>query len=150
MEDNSSESLSDQVFHRLLILQQISRQHARQMVDERNITPRDFSVLRYLLEIGKASVGQIQAFVHKSPSTASLLIAQLEEKGFVSRTRSVEDNRIVYVSLTEAGQVIAETTPMKGLPLLRRRLRTRSETRLREMYSVLEEILQLMEGADPA
>jgi DNA-binding MarR family transcriptional regulator len=93
-------------------------------------------------------VGQAQAFVHKSPSTTSSLIAQLEEKGYVTRTRSQEDNRVVIVELTTLGQEIAENTPLGGLPLLRRRLGKLSEKRLTEIDSVLTEFMQLMGVAE--
>jgi DNA-binding MarR family transcriptional regulator len=139
-----SENLSDQVFHSFLALRHDVRRHARQMIDESGLTPRDFSVLRFLLEVGSATVGQVQAFVHKSPSTTSALIDQLENKGYLTRTRSQEDNRVVRVELTCTGREIAENTPLRGLPLLRRCLHTLPETRLREMLSVLEEIKTMM------
>ena len=102
MNENQN-SFQDQVFHQLLAFQHYTRRHARQLVNECGLTPRDFSVLHYLLEYGSASVGQVQAFVHKSPSTTSTLIAHLEEKGFVTRTRSRVDNRVVIVTLTPYG-----------------------------------------------
>ena len=141
---DTQEALSDQVFHRFLALQHALRRHARQLIDERGLTPRDLSVLRYLLESAPATVGQVQAFVHKSPSTTSSLIAQLEEKGYVTRTRSQEDNRVVIVELTSVGQELAETTPLGGLPLLRRRLAKLSQERLWEIDAVLHEIAELM------
>jgi DNA-binding MarR family transcriptional regulator len=146
--DDGQEPLSDQVFHRFLALQRALRRHARQLLDEQGLTPRDLSVLRYLLEAAPATVGQVQAFTHKSPSTTSSLIAQLEEKGYVTRTRSQEDNRVVLVELTAEGQVIAENTPLGGLPLLRRRLTRLPEERLSEMDGVLSEIMDLMEVTD--
>ena len=101
--NDTGEPLSDQVFHRFLALQHFLRRHTRQLIDERGLTPRDLSVLRYLLESESATVGQVQAFMHKSPSTTSSLISQLEEKGYVTRTRSQQDNRVVIVELTPAG-----------------------------------------------
>jgi DNA-binding MarR family transcriptional regulator len=145
MNEIQADSLSDQVFHRLLALQHYSRRHARQLVDERDLSPRDFSVLRYLLEAGPATVGQVQAYVHKSISTTSALIAQLEDRALVTRTRSPADNRVVIVALTPEGRKIAETTPLRGLPLLRRRLKALSTPRLLEMLGVLNEIVALME-----
>lgn len=145
---DAQEPLSDLVFHRFLALQHYLRRHARQLIDERGLTPRDLSVLRYLLELESATVGQVQAFTHKSPSTTSSLIAQLEEKGYVTRTRSPEDNRVVIVELTPVGQEIAENTPLGGLPLLRRRLAKLPEQRLSEIDDVLREIRQLMEVVD--
>ena len=115
------------------------------MIDERGVTPRDLSVLRYLLESAPATVGQVQAFTHRSPSTTSTLIAQLEEKGYVTRTRSQEDNRVVIVELTPGGQEMAEQTPLGGLPLLRRRLANLPQERLREIDDVFVQIRQLME-----
>jgi DNA-binding MarR family transcriptional regulator len=140
----TQEPLSDQVFHRFLALQHYVRRHARQLIDERGLTPRDLSVLRYLLELESATVGQVQAFIHKSPSTTSSLIAQLEEKGHVTRTRSRKDNRVVIVELTSSGHQVAENTPLGGMPLLRRRLGALPRQRLTEMDGVLDEIMQLM------
>ncbi|MGD8399030.1 MAG: MarR family transcriptional regulator [Anaerolineae bacterium] len=142
------ESLSDRVFHRFLSLQHYLRRHARSLIDERGLTPRDLSVLRYLVESGPATVGQVQAFVHKSPSTTSALIAQLEENGYLTRTRSPEDNRVVVVALTAAGRHVAESTPLGGLPLLRRRLANLPHERLGEIDGVLQEIMALMEASD--
>lgn len=139
-----SENLSDQVFHSFLALRHDVRRHARQLIDERGLTPRDFSVLRFLLEVGSATVGQVQAFVHKSPSTTSALIDQLEDKGYLNRTRSQDDNRVVLVKLTPTGREVAENTPLRGLPLLRRCLHTLPDARLREMLSVLDEIKAML------
>ena len=144
MNDNKTESCSDQVFHRLLTLLRCARRHARLMMDESGLTPRDFSVLRYLMESESATVGQVQAYLHNSPSTTSTLIAQLVEKGYLTRRRSPEDNRVVIVELTPAGCALAEKTPLGGLPLLRRELGNLTEQNLQEMDTVLKEILRLM------
>ena len=101
--NEGQEPLSDQIFHQVLAMLRITRQHGRKMINERGIKPREFSVLRHLSDSGTAAVGQIQAFLHNSPSTTSALIAQLEEKGYVTRTRSGEDNRVVIVMLPPSG-----------------------------------------------
>ncbi len=145
--DINQEPLSDKVFHRLMTLLHQSRRHARLMMDESGMTPRDFAVLRYLTEIDAATVGQVQAYLHKSPSTTSALLSQLEDKGYLTRTRSPEDNRVVIVSLTSTGHELANNTPLGGLPLLRRKLGNLPEPRLLEIQTVLNEILELMEVA---
>ena len=139
------ESLSDQVFHTLLSLLRCSRKYAHLMMDKSGLTPREFSVLRYLLEQNSATVGQIQAFLQISPSTTSTLISKLEDKGYLTRIRSVDDHRVVIVSLTPTGCDLANNTPIGGLPLVRRELGHLSIQRLQEMESVLKEILQLMQ-----
>lgn len=142
--NDPDELLADKAFHKFLSLFRFLRKYARQM-DSRGISPRHFSVLRFLLESGAATVGEVQAYLYRSPSTTSTLVAQLEEAGYVTRTRSREDNRVVIVELTPAGREIAAETPLGGLPLLRRRLKTLPEERLRLIDEALAEIMQLME-----
>ena len=66
----------------------------------------------------------------------------------LTRTRSKEDNRVVIVDLTAAGRDIAENTPLVGLPLLRRRLRTLPQQRLQVIDTALVEIMDIMEVTD--
>jgi len=139
------EPYSDQVFHHFLALLRHERRYARQIESQEGIKPRDFSVLRFLLEVGPATVGQVQAFLHRSASTISTLIAQLEEAGYVTRDRSDADNRVVIVSLTPEGRRIAEQAPFGGLPLLRRRLSRLTDERLGQIEDVVRELMQLME-----
>ena len=54
----------------------------------------------------------------------STLIAQLEEGGFATRSRSDSDNRVVIVELPKKGAAVAKKAPMGGLPLFRRKLAT--------------------------
>jgi DNA-binding MarR family transcriptional regulator len=139
----STEELSAQVFRRVLILFRYLRQHARQMKG-RGLSPRDFSVMRFLLESGPATVGDVQGFVYRSPSTASALLDKLQDAGYVTRNRSEKDNRVVLVDLTPRGQQIAEQTPLEGLPLLRRRMARLPKERLMMIDEVLCEIMELM------
>lgn len=136
--------LAADTFHKLLRMLRFLRQHTHKMQSE-GISPRDYAVLRFLLESGPSTVGEIQMYVHKSPSTTSTMISQLEEAGYVSRTRSTKDNRVVVVELTQAGQEIAKETPLGGLPLLRHQLRELPEDRLANLNKALAEIMRLME-----
>ena len=46
----------------------------------------------------------MQDHLYTSASTASTLISQLEDAGYVTRTRSEDDNRVVNVQLTTSGR----------------------------------------------
>ncbi len=140
-----NETLSDHVFHQFLTLMRTHRQYARRILDEREIKPRDLSVLRYLSENEAVKVSHIQQYLHRSPSTTSALIAKLEEDGYVTRTRTSADRRVVYVTLTEAGRAMLNQTPLGGMPLLRRELEALSPERLAEMASVLGELQTMMQ-----
>lgn len=138
------EEYASEVFHRFLRILRFLRQHALQM-NSQGISPRDYAALRFLLESGPATVGQMQAYLHKSASTISAMIAQLEEQRYLSRTRSRDDNRVVIVELTSAGRDIAEHTQLGGLPLLRHQLRRLPHERLESLDQALSEITALME-----
>jgi DNA-binding MarR family transcriptional regulator len=72
-------------------------------------------------------------------------VAELEEAGLVTRSRSTTDNRVVNVQLTPAGQAIAQNSPPGGIALLRRRLDTLPAARLTQMIEALNDIMSLME-----
>lgn len=114
-------------------------------ISESGVHPREFSMLRMLYESGPVTMGDVQAYIYRSPSTASTRIAKMEDHGYVTRTRSKEDNRVVFVELTEEGRRIATETPMQGVPLLRRRLDSLPEDQLTRINDALNDLLDLME-----
>lgn len=142
--EQSSEVLANEAIHKFLILNRYLRQYARQMT-EQGVSPREFSILRFLLESGPATVGQVQDYLYCSASVASTVIGKLEEAGYLTRTRSVDDNRVVNVELTATGREVAQENPLGGIVLLRRRLPTLSSERLQTINAALADIMQLME-----
>ena len=114
-------------------------------ISEHGVHPRMFSVLRFIHEQGAVTVGDVQEYLYRSPSTASTFISKLEDRGLVTRTRSLEDNRVVIVELTGEGRRIATETPLQGIPLLRRKLSGLSRERLERINDALGDILDLME-----
>lgn len=139
--------LAEDVIHKFLQMNRYLRQYARQMTDQ-GIRPWELAVLRFLKESGPATVGQVQAYTYRSAGTTSMVIAQLEQAGYLTRTRSEQDNRVVIVELTPAGRDLADQTPLGGIALLRQRLNDLAEERLRLLDEALDEIMRLMEVID--
>jgi DNA-binding MarR family transcriptional regulator len=139
--------LANEALHKFLMIHRYLRQVARQM-DEQGLRPRQFAVLVYLLEQDSATVSEIQDYLYTSASNASTMISQLEDEGFVTRTRSEDDNRVVNVQLTDAGRTIAQNTPLRGIGLLRRRLDALPEERLQQIDAVMSDLVELMEVSD--
>lgn len=137
---------ADQVFHKFLDMMRFKRQYAHRFIDEHGIKPRELSMLLFLSETERATVGQAQAYIHQSASTTSALIAKLEKAGLVTRTRSKKDNRVVNVALTADGRDVVAHTPLGGLPLMRRNMRQLPEERLVQIHDVLVELMQMMES----
>jgi DNA-binding MarR family transcriptional regulator len=137
-------TLAEGVIHKFLLVNRYLRQYARQMTKQ-GMRPWELAVLRFLSESGPATVGQVQGYLYRSAGTTSMIITQLEEAGYVTRTRSAQDNRVVIVDLTATGRQLAQETPMGGIALLRHRLGGLSEARLHRLDDALADIMQLME-----
>lgn len=140
-------SPASDALHKFLLIHRHLRQMARN-VDQQGIRGRHLAVLQFIQEQGSATVSEIQDYIYTSASTASTLISQLEDAGYVIRTRSAEDNRVVNIELTPSGSEMAQTTVIAGIGLLRRRLPTLSEDRLDIINQALADIIELMEVSD--
>jgi DNA-binding MarR family transcriptional regulator len=145
--NDQDRTLSGSALHKFLLIYRHLRRYARQM-GENDVHPRQISVLRFLIEHGPATVGDIQSYLYTSASTASNLIAKLEEAGYATRTRSIDDNRVVIVEATPAGRKIANSTPLGGIGLLRARIDSLPEDRLRLIDEALGELMRMMEVSD--
>lgn len=133
--------------HLFLSLYRYVRTSGRRMHEE-GIGGRKVATLRYLQEAGPLTVGQIRGYLYLSDSSTSELIARLAEKGYVQRRRSPQDNRVVIVSLTEAGAEVIAGKPLAGMPLLRERLKDLPPERLALIRDALYELTRLLEIED--
>ena len=142
--DDQTEGLYRDTVQKFLGVYRYLRQYGRQMHQE-GISGRKISTLRYLLEAGPRTVGQLRDYLYINDSSTSQLIAWLEERGYVTRTRSEVDNRVVIVDLTAEGRDFAHRAPLGGISLLRERLRTLPAARLSVIHGAMVEIAQLLE-----
>ena len=138
-----TENACTETIQKFLTVYRHLRQYSRQRHKE-GISGRKLSALRYL-QAGSCTVGQIRDYLYISDSGASELIARLEKMGYVTRTRSDVDNRVVIVDLTLAGRDLVQKTPLGGISLLRKRLRTLPQDRLAVIDEAMSEILTLLE-----
>ncbi|MCA9886201.1 MAG: MarR family transcriptional regulator [Anaerolineae bacterium] len=141
---SSEASTAQEALHKFLLIYRHLRQVARN-VDEKGVRGRQLAVMQFLQEQGSATVSEIQNYMYISASSASTMISNLEDTGYVERTRSTDDNRVVLVELTPMGKEIAQSAAIDGIGLLRRRLPTLSEDRLQKINDALADIMTLME-----
>ena len=76
----------------------------RPLLAELNLTYPQYLVLLVLWEEGHASVGRLCQRLRLDSGTLSPLLKRLEAIGYVTRERSVEDERRVDVVLTPTGK----------------------------------------------
>jgi len=76
----------------------------RPLLTELNLTYPQYLVLLVLWEEGRVRVGQLGERLQLDSGTLSPLLKRLETNGFVRRERSLADERLVDVTLTDAGR----------------------------------------------
>lgn len=118
--------------------------HSSKARGESGLSGRQHATLRALAD-GPLTMGRLSELLFVGESTVSELVGKLERWGYARRERSREDNRVVHVSLTEAGRAVSESTPLNGLPLLRERLRDVGPAELRRIATSIEFLLDVLE-----
>ena len=78
------------------------------------LTYTQYIVMLSLWEHGKVKVGEIGRRLYLDCGTLTPLLKKMEENGWIDRCRCKQDERVVYVSVTEKGWELREK--VKDLP----------------------------------
>jgi DNA-binding MarR family transcriptional regulator len=132
---------------KFLTLYRYLRQYSRQMLDE-GLSGRKVATLRYLSGAGPLTIGELSDYLCISDSSTSLLIDKLEKRGFVTRARSAQDNRVVLVDVTPSGRELVKRTSLGGVPLLREALKSVPKERLDIVHQAMVTLVDLLEIGD--
>ncbi len=133
-----------QVARLLMEVAKLFRDNLNKMFEAKQITRPQGMVIAILSRFEKMKVSQIGELLSLSNGTVSVILDRLEQRGLIQRTRSAEDKRVVYVSLTpkfkerhqdfhgqmnqHIARMVAQGTPeelervMDGLNILKRLL----------------------------
>lgn len=75
-------------------------------LDKLNLTYPQYLVLVALWQYKQLSIKEIAEKLLLEPATITPVVKRLEAKKLITRTRQKDDERVVIVSLTEAGQLL--------------------------------------------
>lgn len=125
------------------ILRQVSQRHtvifARDIGAE--LTPTQWAALAKLTETGPCSQNQLGRLTAMDAATIKGVIDRLTARGLTETSADPEDGRRLRVSLTRAGQQMAEKVASNALAISRETLAP-LDSREREMLMVLLEKLR--------
>ena len=125
---------------------------ARRVVNEYNPLLKDYGLTytQYIVflalwekEDGKAKVGCLGKRLHLDCGTLTPLLKKMEESGWISRCRCKADERVVYVSLTDAGWAMREE--LKGIPEKVGKCMTMKQEDAIQLYTLLHRLLDAMQ-----
>lgn len=80
----------------------------RPILEPLRLTHPQYLVMLALWERGPLSGAELAGVVHLDPGTLSPLVARLAALGYVRKSRSADDARVVSISLTTAGRALRE------------------------------------------
>lgn len=78
----------------------------RPYLDKLGLTYTQYITMMVLWEEGQVSVKELGCKLHLDSGTLTPLLKKLESKGYLTRERSREDERVVIACLTDAGKKI--------------------------------------------
>src|SRR3954465_1284700 len=99
------------------ILRQVWQRHTNIFVREigASLTPTQWAALSKLVETGPCSQNQLGRLTAMDVATIKGVIDRLTARGLTEPSRDPQDGRRLLVSLTRAGQQLAEKTAPHGL-----------------------------------
>ena len=77
-------------------------------LDELDLTYTQYIAMMVMWEYKELRVKEIGKYLFLDSSTLTPLLKRLEEKGYVSRKRSSEDERDLIVTITDSGEALKE------------------------------------------
>ena len=106
------------------ILRQVSQRHAVIFAREIgiNLTPTQWAALSKLSEVGACSQNQLGRLTAMDVATIKGVIDRLTARGLTETSQDPEDGRRLLVSLTRAGQQLAEKLAPNAIAITRETL----------------------------
>lgn len=135
----------------LRILQSMRRiaqrveQHSKHLNTTYDITSPQLIALLAIAQLGPSTLKALGRAIHLSPSTVVGIVDRLEEKKWVVRSRDTQDRRNVFVTLTAAGQELADNAPSAMPPGFVNALHALPESDRLALVATLEQFAGLLE-----
>ena len=137
--DFSSLKLDNQLCFPLYAASREVIRRYRPFLEELDLTYTQYITLMVFWEVGQINVKELGKRLYLDSGTLTPLLKSLEAKGYVNRSRSKSDERVLNVELTEAGEALKERAVkipgclMEMMPL--------NQEEAGELYRLLHKIL---------
>lgn len=143
-----NEALAAEALKKFRIIYGAVRKHSRNMERACGVGGAQIWAMALIAKTPGLGVTQLARALSIHPSTASNLLDKLERAGLIRRTRSSEDQRVVQLYLTEAGQEVLARAPQPLSGVLTHALERLPEAALRRLIEDLQAVTERLEVAD--
>lgn len=132
------------------IIRQVS-EHSRRLSREAGLTVPQLLCLRAIAEEdddAEVTVALVAGKVQLASATVTRILDRLEQAGFITRERTLEDRRKVRLSLTVLGKLRLKDLPKPLHEQFLIRVNGLDDTKRRELLRSLLEIVEMMEATE--
>lgn len=143
-----NEALVSEALKRFRIIYGAVRKHSRNMERACGVGGAQIWAMALMARTPGLRVTQLARDLSLHPSTASNLLDKLERAGLVQRARNSEDQRVVQLYLTEAGQKVLARAPQPWSGVLTHALEQLPEAVLRRLIDDLRAVTDNLQVAD--
>jgi len=106
MTDRDPLALEEQVCFALAVASREVVSAYKAVLDPLGLTHPQYLVMLALWQHDEVSVKELSSLLHLDPGTLSPLVKRLEAAGLVTRRRSTTDERVLVISVTDAGRAL--------------------------------------------
>jgi MarR family transcriptional regulator, organic hydroperoxide resistance regulator len=130
----------DQVLETIIYLYTESRRITKELARRADLTGPQLTVVKMLEQIGDLSLSELSERIRAQNSTVTGIIDRMEREALVTRERSKEDRRVVYIKLTSKGRKLAEEIPVEPMEIFRGALEVLTPAETRELVKILGKV----------
>jgi DNA-binding MarR family transcriptional regulator len=127
---------------------QVVNEQSKQVERETGLTGPQVWAIKVISSHGTLRVSELAARMYLHPTTVVGIIDRLEKRGLVCRTRSLEDRRVVDVSLTEEGRSLVAHTPEVASNKITQGLESLSRDELAIIYHGFDRLTQILDATN--
>lgn len=85
--------------------------HSKKLLRASGLTAPQLLILQVINDLEKVSIGKVAKEVGLTQATVTSIADRLEKRGLITREKSTEDKRKVFVSLTQKGYEVTLKAP---------------------------------------
>ena len=130
----------DQVLEAILYLYTESRRITKELARRADLTGPQLTVVKLLEQIGDLSLSELSDRIRAQNSTVTGIIDRMEREALVTRERSKEDRRVVYIRLTSKGRELAREIPVEPMEIFRSALESLSAQETRDLMRIMTKV----------
>jgi len=136
------------VLQLLRVIVRMADAHSAQAERTTGVPGAQLWALHEVVEHDGLTVGQLAQRMRMHQTTISNLVGKLEQRGFVRKARSGEDQRVVHLHASAAGRKVLNAAPAPRRGLLPHVLDDMTPEQLRKVHDGLAVLVDCMGGFD--